>query len=102
MQGVFFRDTCEREASAAGVTGFVRNRSDGRVDAAFEGDRAAVDRMVAWCRHGPPRAVVEGIEVVDEDPKGDTSFHVTWWSEDGRVTTTLQYDVVPTQIATKE
>lgn len=78
VQGVFFRDTCEREASAAGVTGFVRNLRDGRVEAAFEGDPDAVERMVAWCRHGPPRAVVEQVDVVDEEPKGDAAFHVTW------------------------
>lgn len=78
VQGVFFRDTCEREASAAGVTGYVRNLRDGRVEAAFEGDVAAVERMVAWCRHGSPRAVVEGVEVVDEEPTGDAAFRVTW------------------------
>jgi acylphosphatase len=78
VQGVFFRDTCEREASAAGVTGYVRNLGDGRVEAAFEGEPAAVERMVAWCRQGPPRAVVEGVDVVDEEPAGDPAFRVTW------------------------
>ncbi len=53
VQGVFFRDSCRKMAAAAGVTGWVRNRADGRVEAWLEGDRAAVERMVAWCRQGP-------------------------------------------------
>ena len=76
VQGVFFRDTCEREARAAGVGGWVRNRWDGAVEAVFEGDPTAVDRMVAWCRRGPPRAVVTGVEVTDEPPAGDQTFRV--------------------------
>lgn len=75
---MFFRDTCEREAAAAGVAGLVRNRSDGRVEAVFEGDPDSVERMVRWARSGPPRAVVEHIEVHDEEPAGETTFRVTW------------------------
>ena len=58
VQGVWFRDACREQARALGVGGFVRNRSDGAVDAEFEGPPAAVDRMVAWCHEGPPRAHV--------------------------------------------
>ena len=76
VQGVFFRDTCEREARAAGVGGWVRNRWDGTVEAVFEGDATAVDRVVAWCRHGPPRATVTSVEVHDEPPQGDAGFRV--------------------------
>jgi acylphosphatase len=76
VQGVYFRDTCEREARAAGVGGWVRNRWDGTVEAAFEGDPAAVDRMVAWCHHGPPRATVTSVETHDESPTGETTFRV--------------------------
>lgn len=78
VQGVFFRDACEREAAAAGVGGHVRNLRDGRVEAVFEGDRAAVERMVAWCRTGPSRAVVERVDVSDEELTGETTFRVSW------------------------
>lgn len=78
VQGVFFRDGCEREAYVAGVGGYVRNLRDGRVEAAFEGDPKAVERMVAWCRRGPPRAAVDKVDVTEESPEGETTFRVTW------------------------
>ena len=52
VQGVWFRGTCQEQARAFGVTGWVRNAYDGRVEAVFEGPPAAVDRMVAWCHEG--------------------------------------------------
>ena len=76
VQGVFFRDSCERMARSAGVSGWVRNRSDGAVEAAFEGDADAVDRMVAWTRQGPRRAYVERAEVLEEEPLGESGFRV--------------------------
>jgi acylphosphatase len=74
---VFFRDACRREASAAGVRGWVTNRPDGRVEAWFEGPAASVERMVAWCREGPRHARVENVEVTQEDPAGHSSFGIT-------------------------
>jgi acylphosphatase len=76
VQGVFFRDSCARQARALGVAGFVRNRGDGAVEAAFEGDADAVERMVAWCHHGPPRAVVTAVREVEEPTRGDQWFSV--------------------------
>jgi acylphosphatase len=76
VQGVFFRDACRREATAAGVAGWVRNRADGRVEAVFEGAPAAVERLVAWCRSGSPRAAVDAVEVHDEPPEGARGFAV--------------------------
>ena len=76
VQGVFFRDSCRREAVTAGVAGWVRNRRDGRVEAVFEGPPGAVERLVSWCRVGPPRADVDAVEVHDEDPVGETGFAV--------------------------
>jgi acylphosphatase len=76
VQGVWFRDACSREANAAGVHGWVRNLSDGRVEAAFEGAPDDVDALVAWCRRGPPRAKVVTVEVVDELPTGEPGFAV--------------------------
>ena len=76
VQGVFFRDSCERMARSNGVSGWVRNRNDGAVEAVFEGEVAAVDRMVAWSRQGPRRAAVERVEVFDEDAVGESAFRV--------------------------
>ena len=76
VQGVFFRDTCRRQADAAGVAGWVANRSDGRVEAVFEGNPRAVQQLVAWCGTGPPRAQVDDVEVVDEEPQSLTGFAV--------------------------
>jgi acylphosphatase len=76
VQGVFFRDSCERMASSAGVFGWVRNRNDGAVEAVFEGEPQAVDGMVAWMGQGPRRAYVERTEVFDEDPVGESGFRV--------------------------
>jgi acylphosphatase len=76
VQGVWFRETCRREATAAGVSGWVRNRPNGRVEAVFEGEPSAVERMVDWCRRGPSRAVVTQVEVFDEPPVGEFGFDV--------------------------
>ena len=76
VQGVWFRESCRREAATRGVAGWIRNRMDGRVEAVFEGSTEAVDAIVAWCRTGPPRAEVTGVEVVAEPPQGEASFAV--------------------------
>jgi acylphosphatase len=77
VQGVWFRESCRREAAAAQVTGWVANRADGRVEAVFQGPPDAVARMVEWCRHGPRRAVVTGLQVTDEEPlPAERSFEV--------------------------
>jgi acylphosphatase len=76
VQGVFFRDTCRQRAAAAGVSGWVRNRPDGAVEAVFEGEPDAVERMVAWCRQGPRGAEVTDVAVIDEPPTGERGFRV--------------------------
>jgi acylphosphatase len=76
VQGVWFRDSCREEAKRAGVGGWVRNRADGAVEAEFEGPPAAVDRMVTWCRNGPPRARVDAVEVDGVPTSGDRRFRV--------------------------
>jgi acylphosphatase len=74
VQGVFFRDSCRREAQRAGVGGWVRNRPDGTVEALFEGPEEAVHRMVEWTRHGPTYARVERVDVDEQQPSGHTGF----------------------------
>ena len=76
VQGVWFRESCRREADERGVAGWARNRADGTVEAVFEGHESAVAQVVAWCRLGPPRAVVTGVDVVEEAPEGVTGFRV--------------------------
>jgi len=76
VQGVFFRDTARRRAEAAGVRGWVTNRSDGAVEAVFEGEPEAVDELVEFCRRGPSRAEVASIEIIEEEPEGLRGFDV--------------------------
>ncbi len=76
VQGVYFRDTCQRLAAEHRVAGRVRNLPDGTVEAVFEGEPAGVDQMVDWARRGPARARVDGIEVYDEQPEGLTGFTI--------------------------
>jgi acylphosphatase len=76
VQGVFFRDTCQREANEHSVAGWVRNLPDGRVEAVFEGPPDDVGRVVDWARHGPRRAVVDDITVHPEPPEGLTTFRI--------------------------
>ena len=76
VQGVFFRDTARRLAEQHGVAGWVRNNRDGTVEAVFEGDEAAVERLVRFMREGPRGAVVERVEAFDEEPEGLSGFAV--------------------------
>ncbi|HVF76192.1 MAG TPA: acylphosphatase [Acidimicrobiales bacterium] len=74
VQGVGFRESCRRQATH--VNGWVRNLEGGRVEAVFEGEPAAVEAMVDWCRSGPPWATVTAVEVYVEEPQGDNGFTV--------------------------
>jgi acylphosphatase len=76
VQGVFFRDSARREARRLGVSGWVRNRADGRVEAHLEGPPDAVAELVLWCRSGPRHATVEDLEVTEAEPAGYDSFVV--------------------------
>lgn len=76
VQGVWFRESCRKQAGAHQVRGWVANRFDGRVEAVFEGEREAVEAVVSWCRRGPPAAVVTSVEVGEEEPQGERGFTV--------------------------
>jgi acylphosphatase len=76
VQGVFFRDTTRRQAEQRGVAGWVTNRSDGAVEAHFEGDEDAVEALVAWTQKGPSRAEVSSADVSDAEPEGLSGFDV--------------------------
>ena len=76
VQGVFFRDSTRRLAQRYDVTGWVSNRADGAVEAVFEGNADAVERLVAFSREGPRGAQVESVEVTEEQPEGLSGFAV--------------------------
>ena len=76
VQGVGYRRFAEREARALDLAGWVRNEPDGSVAAYVEGPDDAVAEMVAWCRHGPPAAAVDRVEVADVTATGAPSFEV--------------------------
>jgi acylphosphatase len=73
---VFFRDTLRRRAAVLGVSGWARNKPDGTVEAVFEGEPDAVERMLALSREGPSGARVDRVEVVEEDPTRQTGFSI--------------------------
>lgn len=76
VQGVFFRDSCRRRAAELGVAGWVRNRSDGAVEALFSGAAGDVDAMVAWVHTGPPQAQVSHVQVTDTEAPAGREFQV--------------------------
>ena len=76
VQGVFFREATRRRAQALGVAGYVRNCPDGTVEAVFEGEREAVERLVEFCREGPRGARVDWVDVAGEEPAGMSGFEV--------------------------
>jgi len=71
VQGVFFRSETQDEAVRHGLTGWVRNLPDGRVEAVFEGEKDRVDALIEFCRRGPPGARVTKVEVTLSDYKGE-------------------------------
>lgn len=77
VQGVFFRDSVRRLAQQRGLGGWVANRADGTVEAVFEGEPDAVDRLVEFCRDGPRGARVDSVDVSEEEPEGVSGFAVS-------------------------
>jgi acylphosphatase len=71
VQGVFFRSNTMDKAKALGLTGWVRNLADGRVEAVVEGKKENVEKMVQWFRKGPEYARVDGVEFVPEPYRGE-------------------------------
>ena len=76
VQGVFFRDSTRREAERRGVSGWASNRSDGAVEAVFEGPPEAVEAMVEFIRRGPGHAEVSDVDVREEEPEGLGGFSI--------------------------
>ncbi|MFO7984797.1 MAG: acylphosphatase [Desulfatiglandaceae bacterium] len=79
VQGVFFRAETRETAQSLDLSGWVRNTPDGRVEAVFEGNSDAVQKMVEWCKEGPPSARVEHVDVDYADYIGEfDSFSVRY------------------------
>jgi len=76
VQGVGYRYTMRLIAREAGVTGWVRNRRDGSVEAEVEGSDAQVDTVLAWMAEGPPGSRVTGASVTEVEPSGGGVFQV--------------------------
>ncbi|MEA3337322.1 MAG: acylphosphatase [Chloroflexota bacterium] len=80
VQGVSYRYYTRRQANALGVTGWVRNLPDGRVEAVFEGSEKAVRHMVAWCYRGSPNAYIIEADVDYQPYTGEfNGFRLTYW-----------------------
>lgn len=75
VQGVWYRGWAVQEAMRRGLSGWVRNRSDGSVEAVFAGPELDVDAMVEQCRQGPPSAVVTRLTFRPTDPPERQGFH---------------------------
>ena len=77
VQGVFFRDSCRREANARDLAGWVTNRPDGTVEAVFEGAPEDVRALIDFCRSGPRGADVSSVDERGEEPEGLSGFDVS-------------------------
>ncbi len=71
VQGVYYRAHTAEKATALGLTGWVRNLPDGRVEAVFEGEETKVKEMIKWCYQGPPHANVTNVETEWEKPSSE-------------------------------
>lgn len=79
VQGVFFRASTRQKAEQIGINGWVKNTSDGKVEAVFEGDEQKVNKMINWCRQGPDLANVEDVKVEDKDSsEGYSGFSIKY------------------------
>jgi acylphosphatase len=79
VQGVFFRQYTKREAESHGITGWVRNLPDGKVEAVFEGEEDAVKALVDFCRKGPMGSVITSVDVAFENFTGEfRSFKIAY------------------------
>src|ERR1700760_2994764 len=76
VQGVFFRDSLRQRANSHKVAGWATNRSDGAVEAVFEGAADDVDRLVEFARTGPRQAEVDTVDVREEEPEGLAGFEI--------------------------
>ena len=70
VQGVFFRAATRTAATNLNLTGWVSNMDDGLVEAVFEGEDSDMEKMIAWCKVGPPSSIVENVTMTEEQYTG--------------------------------
>lgn len=78
VQGIYFRAYAQAEGTRIGVKGWVKNRPDGTVEAAVEGEPEQVEQMVAWLKQGSPGAQVIKVETKEERPVGEVQFNIRY------------------------
>ncbi|MFT3824568.1 MAG: acylphosphatase [Chitinophagaceae bacterium] len=76
VQGVYYRQSTKEKALELGLTGIVQNQPDGSVHIMATGTGAQLNQLVAWCKQGPSRAVVTGVQVEVKEPHGFDGFSV--------------------------
>jgi acylphosphatase len=76
VQGVFYRATARDEAEKLGLTGWIKNTSEGNVEVVVNGSQELIDRYIAWCWKGPSRAKVESVEVKDLQEERFDGFQI--------------------------
>ena len=80
VQGVFFRAYTRDEAVKLGLSGWVRNRPDGTVEALIEGEKTALEKMLQWFHKGSPNSLVETVHALEEPPVSDnTPFEIHYY-----------------------
>ncbi|HEY9859484.1 MAG TPA: acylphosphatase [Candidatus Obscuribacterales bacterium] len=77
VQGVGYRMSTCRAAETLGINGWVKNLSDGRVEAVFEGSPELLEEMIRWCHKGPRMAIVQKVKVEYEEPEGIQGFYTS-------------------------
>lgn len=78
VHGVFYRASTRDKAVRLGVSGWVKNIYDGRVEAVFCGEKNKVEQMIKWCHKGPSYAKVDNVEITWEEPKGLERFEIRY------------------------
>ncbi|HEX2630566.1 MAG TPA: acylphosphatase [Chitinophagaceae bacterium] len=76
VQGVFYRQSTKEKAIAIGVKGIVRNENDGSVKIIATGSKEQLDKLIEWCRQGPPKATVESVHAKEEAYRNFTGFSI--------------------------
>ncbi len=76
VQGVFFRATAKKIAEKNQLTGWVKNLSDGKVEAIVSGDKDGVEKFIAWCKDGPEKAEIESVDIIYIEEKIFKEFSV--------------------------
>lgn len=71
VQGVFFRQNTKNKAKSLGVAGWIKNLSDGRVEAIFEGEKDKIEELIGWAKRGPMFSRIDGVEVIKEGYQGE-------------------------------